>query len=261
MGFCSISCVYEAYSRPHPTKLLTLFEKGIQSSRMGNGQTKQATLGDEVFERVLDLIYRGEIEPGSAINESALATKFGVSRGPVREAIRRLQGIQLVTREAFLKARVVSLTPEALIELFQMREALEGYACRLAANLMKDDEIAALNEELDGLRNGSTDGTSADRGFDFHERIVRASGNTRLIDALCGDLYHLCRMYRRLSGAGLGRHEQAQVEHWQIFRAIKNRDGELAESLMRSHIQRATQNIIRQTSNNGALPSSRIAAA
>lgn len=215
---------------------------------------KQGTLGDEVFDRVLDLIYRGQIAPGAVINEAALAAQFGISRGPVREAVRRLQGIQLVTREAFLKARVVSLTPEALIELFQMREALEGYACRLASSLMKADEIDALTSELEnaGRQSGTDREGRGDRAFDFHERIVRASGNSRLIDALCGDLYHLCRMYRRLSGASWERHEQAQVEHWQIVQAIKNRDGGLAESLMRSHIQRAAENIIRQTSGQGA---------
>ena len=135
---------------------------------MNNGDARQSTLGDEVFDRVLGSIYRGEIAPGSIINESALAAQYGVSRGPVREAIRRLQGIQLVTREAFSKARVVDLTPNALVELFQMREALEGFACRLAAREMGADEVDALASELDAA--GRPGGT---RAFDFHERIGR----------------------------------------------------------------------------------------
>lgn len=216
---------------------------------MNNGDARQSTLGDEVFDRVLGSIYRGEIAPGSIINESALAAQYGVSRGPVREAIRRLQGIQLVTREAFSKARVVDLTPNALVELFQMREALEGFACRLAAREMGADEVDALASELDAA--GRPGGT---RAFDFHERIVRASGNKRLIDALCGDLYHLCRMYRRLSGSMPDRHDQAWIEHWQILQAIKHRDAALAESLMRSHIQRAAQNLTRHIGEQDSRP-------
>lgn len=208
---------------------------------------KQKPLGDEVFERVLELIYTCQLAPGAVINESALATQFGVSRGPVREAVRRLQGIQLVSREPYLKARVVMLSPEAVVELFQMREALEGFACRLAAQRMSDQEIAGLAAELESARRAALDRAPSDppaRRFDFHESIVRASRNDRIIDALCGDLYHLLRIYRRRSGAVPERKDAAYAEHWQILRAIKNRDGDLAESLMRSHIERAAQHIV-----------------
>ena len=204
-------------------------------------EAKQATLGEEVFGQMLDAIYRGDLAPGAAVNESALAARFGVSRGPVREAVRRLQGIQLVTREPFAKARVVELTPHALVELFQMREALEGYAARLAAAEMKSSEIEDLSRELEAGHR-----PAGERPLDFHERVARASGNARLVESLCGDLYHLCRMYRRMSGSMPERPEEARTEHWQILQAIRLRDGGLAESLMRSHIQRAAQNLLRQ---------------
>lgn len=214
-------------------------------------QTAQkATLGDDVFERILELIYGCELPPGSIVNESALAARFGVSRGPVREAVRRLQGIQLVSREPFMRARVITLAPEAVRELFEMREALEGYACRLAAQNMTDREIDALATALDANRRGlhPVNG-GAPAVFDFHERIVRASGNQRIVDALCGDLYHLLRLYRRWSGASGERKSQAFTEHSQILMAIRNRDGELAESLMRSHIARAAENLLRNLSS------------
>ena len=113
------------------------------------GERRPETLGEEIFGRILDLIYSTELAPGMVVNESVLATRFGVSRGPVREAIRRLQGIQLVSREPFLRARVVSLSAQAILELFQMREALEGYACRLAAQRMSEAEIDALIADLE----------------------------------------------------------------------------------------------------------------
>lgn len=207
----------------------------------------QMTLGDEVFERMLELIYACQLPPGAVINESALASRFGVRRGPVREAMRRLQGIQLVSREPYFKARVVMLSPEAIVELFQMREVLEGFACRLAAERMSDAEIAKLAADLEAARRKAlNEPVSVDHAqrFDFHECIVRASRNNRIIDALCGDLYHLLGICRRQSGGVPERKGAAYAEHWQILGAIKNRDGDLAESLMRSHIGRAAQHIL-----------------
>ncbi|TCT03060.1 GntR family transcriptional regulator [Paralcaligenes ureilyticus] len=205
----------------------------------------QEPLSERVFGQMLDAIYQGRLPPGSIINEVTLAQEFGVSRGPVREAVRRLQGIQLVTREPYVKARVVSLSGQSALELFQMRMALEGVACNLATRRMSDAEIAALSSELERDRQLQLDGNRTDmpRVFDFHERIVHASGNQRIINALCGDLYHLLRIYRRHSGTVLERKHDAYAEHWQILRAIKARDADLAESLMRSHIGRAAQHL------------------
>lgn len=204
-------------------------------------------LSDAVFERMLDAIYQGRLAPGSVINEVALAQEFDVSRGPVREAVRRLQGIQLVTREPYMKARVVTLSAESALELFQMRMALEGVACNLATRRMTDEDIADLLDELERDRKHRVAAAQGEavgpRVFDFHERIVRACGNQRIVNSLCGDLYHLLRIYRRHSGSVLERKEDAYAEHWQIARAIRARDAELAESLMRSHIERATQHL------------------
>ncbi|ANY17396.1 GntR family transcriptional regulator [Bordetella pseudohinzii] len=204
-------------------------------------------LADVVFDQVLDAIYQGRLAPGSVINEVALAQEFGVSRGPVREAVRRLQGIQLITREPYMKARVVTLSAASALELFQMRMALEGVACNLATRRMSDADIEQLLAELDEdrlRRQQAAQGQAPNpRVFDFHERIVLASGNQRIINSLCGDLYHLLRVYRRHSGTVLERKDDAYAEHWQILRAIRARDPELAESLMRSHIERAAQHL------------------
>ena len=204
-------------------------------------------LADVVFDRVLVAIHQGRLALGSVVNEAALAQEFGVSRGPVREAVRRLQGIQLITREPYMKARVITLSAETALELFQMRMALEGMACKLATSRMTDAEIEDLLAGLDQDRQrrvaGAGNGGSNQREFDFHERIVRASGNGRIVNALCGDLYHLLRVYRHHSGTVLERTDTAYREHWQIMRAIRSRDPELAESLMRSHVERAAQHL------------------
>ncbi len=203
-------------------------------------------LADLVFDRILDAIHQGRLPLGSVVNEAALAQEYGVSRGPVREAVRRLQGIQLVTREPYLKARVIALSADSALELFQMRMALEGMACRLATLRMSDEEVDILLAELEQDRRRRIEGAAGgavERGFDFHERIVRGCGNGRIVNALCGDLYHLLRIYRRHSGTVLERKDDAFGEHWQIARAIRARDCELAESLMRSHIERAARHL------------------
>ncbi|SAI14198.1 GntR family transcriptional regulator [Bordetella ansorpii] len=218
-------------------------------------EDSEGPLANQVFDHLLEAIYQGRLLPGSVINEVALAQEFGVSRGPVREAVRRLQGIQLITREPYLKARVVSLSAESALELFQMRMALEGVACSLAARYMSDEEISVLLSELEQDRQARLPGASPSphpRIFDFHERIVRASRNQRIINTLCGDLYHLLRVYRRHSGTVLERKDDAYAEHWQILRAIKARDASLAESLMRSHIERAANHLFENLIENPA---------
>lgn len=213
-----------------------------------------APLTDVVYQRMLDGIYAGWLPPGSVINEVELAKVFGVSRGPVREAVRRLQGIQIVTREPYLKARVVTMSAESALELFQMRMGLESVACYLATQRMTEAAIDQLVRDMEAhhesWRKSRTATDGGERHFDLHERIVRASGNSRIIAALCEDLYHLLRIYRRHSGSVLERKDDAYEEHWQIVRAIRSRDARLAASLMRSHIERAANHVASQLHSN-----------
>jgi DNA-binding GntR family transcriptional regulator len=125
--------------------------------------------------------------------------------------------------------------------------ALEGMACNLAAQRISEEELQRIAADLRAYRSRSVDRAAkvaamADaKVFDFHERIVRACGNARITEMLCGDMYHLLRIYRRRSGALPERKGQAFEEHWQILRALQARDGALAESLMRAHIGRANE--------------------
>ncbi|MEJ2693549.1 MAG: GntR family transcriptional regulator, partial [Candidatus Thiodiazotropha sp.] len=105
------------------------------------------TLTDRLFDALQQAIVEGEIPQGSKISEPELARRHGVSRGSLREAIARLEARKLVERKPNLGARVVTLSYEQLIEIFQLREALEGMAARLAAQNMSGREI----EELQAL--------------------------------------------------------------------------------------------------------------
>lgn len=213
----------------------------------GDPDCQLRPLGEKLFQQIADTIHSGEIALGDEVNEVSIAQRFGVSRGPVREALRRLQGVGLVSREPYMRARVVSLDPVEVTELFQMREALEGMACRLAAERMDSGDASRLLEDLEADRRvwmtGHQDPST--RTFDFHQRVVEGSGNRRIVDSLNGDLHQLFRLYRRQSGGDIKRKRDAFEEHWQIMRAVIGRDPDLAESMMRSHIARASANLVR----------------
>src|SRR5690554_1963941 len=88
------------------------------------------TLAERVFQQLQDAIVRGELAPGSKITEPGLSRTYGISRGPLREAMRRLEAHRLIERVPHVGARVVQLSMQELLELFDVREALESMAAR-----------------------------------------------------------------------------------------------------------------------------------
>ncbi|GAB0151720.1 MULTISPECIES: GntR family transcriptional regulator [Marinobacterium] len=206
------------------------------------------TLADRVCRQIVTAIVKGEIPPGHKISEPELARTYGISRGPLREAIRRLEGWRLVERKAHVGARVVKLSAHELIEIYRVREALEGMACRQAAKNMTDAEIESLKRLLDEHEASieQREGRSyfqKEGDLDFHYRIVQGSKNSKLLELLGDDLYHLVRMYRYQFSVSSSRPKRALKEHRQIIDAIEARDEELAEMLMRRHISAARRNI------------------
>ncbi|MCP4597596.1 GntR family transcriptional regulator [Neptuniibacter sp.] len=206
------------------------------------------TLADRVCEQIVNAIVIGEIPPGQKISEPELARTYGISRGPLREAMRRLEALRLVERKPHVGARVVNLSAKELVEIYRVREALEGMACRLAAENMPQEEIDSLRELLNEHEESvaQLDGRSyfqKEGDLDFHYRIVHGSKNSKLLEFLGGDLYHLVRMYRYQFSVSSSRPKRALKEHRQIIDAIEARDPELAEMLMRRHIGSARKNI------------------
>ena len=197
------------------------------------------TAADKTFFQLRKDIVEGDVVAGSKLSETELSTKYAVSRAVIREAINRLEASHLVERKANVGARVVTLTPEGLIELYQVRESLEGMAARLAAQNMTDHEIAdlqaLLNSHFDKVQSGQNYYQEAG-DVDFHYRIILGSKNKHLISMLTDGIYHLVRMYRVQLGMSGPRVTTAFDEHKHIVQAICNRDAELAEMLMRRHI-------------------------
>ncbi|WP_295447200.1 GntR family transcriptional regulator [uncultured Thiodictyon sp.] len=210
-----------------------------------------STIADRVFGQLRLAIVEGKIPAGSKISEPETAARLGISRGPLREAMRRLEACNLVERRPNIGARVITLSNEQLIEIYLIREALEGMAARLAAERMSTAGIKDIKALLEQHRREiARDDWQAyfqkEGDMDFHYRIVQGSGNQRLIGILCDDLYHLARMYRCQFGMVSNRARDALKEHELIVDAIAERDGELAELMMRRHIRASRQNVERQ---------------
>ncbi|WP_221795035.1 GntR family transcriptional regulator [Oceanobacter mangrovi] len=206
------------------------------------------TLAEKVSTELTTAIVRGELKPGARVSEQMLVEKYGGSRAPMREAIQKLEARHLLIRIPHAGARVVSLTLAELRDIYEVRVELESMACRLAAERMTDVEIA----ELQQLLQNHEDSIKAEQGqsyyqkagdLDLHYRLIRGSKNDRLHQMLCGELYHLVRMYRYQTSTSEKRPLQALQEHQRIVEAIAARDAELAELLMRRHIQTSLRNL------------------
>jgi len=206
------------------------------------------TRADEAFERLQDAIVSGELPAGERIGEMALCERFNLTRGPLREALRRLESRGLVEKKPHVGITVVRVSSEQLLELYRIREVMEGLAAREAAENMTDDEIRAIRSLLDDheqgiIASGGQAYYQSEGDFDFHHRIVTGSRNKKLAQMLLGDLYYLARLYRYRLSTFAGRPHRALQEHRHMIEALEQRDGELAEFLMRRHIHAARKNI------------------
>jgi len=202
------------------------------------------SLVDEVVERLETAIFTGELAPGSRLSEQALAGQLGVSRGPLREAIRRLEGRKLVQRVPNVGVRVAALSVRNIVEIMQVQEVLQGMACSLASRAISEDDIRILEDLVRKQKRhlelaGGRDPYNKSLDMEFHSRIIACSGNERLVRILEDDIQYLLRVQRhtyltdRKGAATLIR------EHTKILRALKRRDPVAAESAMREHIARA----------------------
>lgn len=215
------------------------------------------TLADNIRSKLVNAIIEGEIPQGSKISEVELASRYGVSRGPLREAIRDLEGMRLVQRRPHAGVNVISLGLKELMEIYTVREALEGMAARLAATEMTFEEIADMKTLLSVHESkvSDTDGRMychQHGDLDFHMQVLKGSHNDWLIRFIKDELYQPIMMYRRQSSRQPFRPARALEEHKHICDAIEARDPELAEMLMRRHIQGSRQVLKQSIEENEA---------
>jgi DNA-binding GntR family transcriptional regulator len=219
-------------------------------------QQPARALVDEAVARLESAILSGELVPGQKLSEQALSSQFGISRGPLREAIRTLEGRHLVERTPFSGVRVVQLSVDDIEQLLFTREALEGMACRQAAENMTLHETRRLRSSLAELEKtfreqgpGGVfrDGTADN---DLHVQIAQGSRNRWLADIICRELYPLLRICRLQTMAVTARVKErgkaVHGEHDAIIGAIEQRDPDAAERLMRAHLAASRASLMAQ---------------
>jgi DNA-binding GntR family transcriptional regulator len=214
------------------------------------GQRQKSSLSQSVYATLKELISTGALSPGSRVREIELAERLEVSRTPIREALRRLETDGLLAHEPHEGLIVAKLDHQAVIELYSMREVLEGTAARFAARHASEAEIQELAELVASEMEIAHDAVVLARlNQALHGALYRAGHNRYLLRSL----HSLRDAMVLLGGTTLAlpsRSETAHAEHLAIVSAIRDHDPEAAEEAARAHIrnaQRARLKLLRES--------------
>lgn len=197
---------------------------------------------EDAYGAIRDQILRGAREGGEWLREEELAASLGVSRTPVREALRRLAAEGLVRHERNRGVQVASWSAHDLDEIFSLRSVLEPWGCALAAT----SGLADL-EELDGLATAMDEQAARDRpdldeitrlNNRFHRAILEASGNSRL-SQMVATVVQVPLVWRTFSHYSPGAMRRSLAHHHELVDALRAGDPAWAESVMRSHVHAA----------------------
>ena len=204
------------------------------------------SLQDKVYDHIKQAILAGEIQPGERLLETHLAQSLGVSRIPVREAIRKLEREGLIVVIPRRGVYASSINARDLDEVYAIRAVLEGLAARLAATNRTPEQLTRIDAILSKMvaqsEKGDTDGIFF-AGRDFHEAILDAAGNEKLQRMM--DLLHIQIERVRSVRMRVNRHNREVVSEYQRIRnAIADGSSNLAETEMRAHIEKPRQDLV-----------------
>jgi len=197
------------------------------------------------YAAIKEAILTFKLLPGQSLVESSLASMLKISKTPVRDALLRLEKEGLVVKVPFKGAVVAELTPKSMVELFQVRSALEGLAIRLSIHHITDEQIAQLDRLMDEYELFANQGKIEEASLSnrtFHALLVNWSDNDLLKQYLSNLEDHM-RRYRTLSIYQKGRLGKSIEEHKTIMEAIQRRDAYSAEIAMRNHLLTIMQDL------------------
>jgi Transcriptional regulators len=204
-------------------------------------------LRDVVFNTLRQAILKGELKPGERLMEIQLANRLGVSRTPIREAIRKLELEGLVLMIPRKGAEVAQITIKNLQDVLQVRAALEQLAVQIVCQNMKEERIVALkkaNKEFEkAIKQGSLTAIT-DADVEFHEIIYQATNNTRLINIL-NNLREQMYRYRVEYLKDRNSHVKLVEEHEVIIAQLANRDEAGAVKTILTHIENQTRTVMK----------------
>lgn len=205
-------------------------------------------LRDVVFNTLRQAILTGELKPGERLMEIHLANKLGVSRTPIREAIRKLELEGLVTMIPRRGAEVAQITEKSMNDVLEVRRAMDALCVELACDRITPEELEQLKEACDAFEAAvkTRDVKKiAQADVALHDIIVRATGNQRLIQ-LVNNLSEQMYRYRFEYIKDSSQHERLVEEHRIIYQSIVQKDKETASQAAKTHIDNQEKSIIRQ---------------
>ena len=205
--------------------------------------SKGTSLKEQSYQIIKDLILSNRIPSGEWISENQLAKDLGISRSPLREAMAKLEREGFIEYTEWKGAKVVALTPAYVVEIYQVRAALEGMAAYLAAPSLTDEDLAELERQihLADRREGDLGAHDAAE-IAVHSLCPRRSGNSRLFEMAINMLDHMTRI-RRHGGGVPGHLEASHREHLELLAALRTRDPERAERAFRAHLASVAERI------------------
>jgi DNA-binding GntR family transcriptional regulator len=210
---------------------------------MQRGLIPVTTASDRAYATIREMILSGKLAPGAQIIESSLAEECGVSRTPIRDALRRLEAELMVRRTDHQRSFVSEWSLDDMADAFELRAILEGHAAKRAAERMTDAVLTKLTQCNLGLRSAIQQTPPDIEGFldgnrEFHSTILEAAGSNRLA-ALLGSLIEQPVVWLTAQQYGPEAFECSYSEHEDLLAAFERRDGHWAEAIMQGHIRRA----------------------
>ena len=205
---------------------------------------KTVSLADQVFEHIERDILSGKYERGEIITESKLSAELGVSRTPIREALRRLEQEHLI-EESGKGSIVIGISEKDLEDIFLIRKQLECLAASMAAKNHTDEQLAELKETLELQEFYVTKADTEHVKYmdnKFHRILYKLTGSTVFFDTLV-PLHRKIQKYRRASLQSKSRAKESVLEHRRVYEAIASRDEDLAAKTVLEHIENAYNHI------------------
>ena len=193
---------------------------------------------DVVFKTLREAILRGDLVPGERLMELQLASKLGVSRTPIREAIRMLEQEGLAITIPRKGAIVAGMTEKDMQDVLEIREALEELSVQVACDKITEEEIAELQKNMKNFEHSLKSGDlkkMAQADVEFHDVIYRATDNPKLISML-NNLREQMYRYRVEYLKNPQNHEQLLKEHEAIYKGIVEKDKDAVTEMIRKHI-------------------------
>lgn len=198
----------------------------------------RASLAETLAARMVEAMRAGELAPGERIIEATLAARFGVSRGPLREALKSLEAEQLVERRPGHSPRVRTVSPDEAAQMVVMRATLEGMAARLVAARCTPPLLAELEAQHQRIRVAALGGRTAewrDEDWRFHEMVCRQAGNEFLLRAWLS-MSNLVRLFLHRHPAFEREGQGVLLNHDRLLGALAARDPDRAEAVFRQVI-------------------------